>query len=129
VIALAHIERWLDAPGGDHAGYFRTTPVWTEVRTAAAASIWSDRYPVDAATWANRNAFAFAFNLMDDYRAALAQMDLIGRRITWTPWNYQNREQPAKAYLLARRRVLSLEAGHLAAPPPPMRASRWLGWG
>lgn len=106
VIALAHIEGWMDAPGEARGRYFLDPGVQAEVRAAASRSVWSPRFPADAASWGDRNVFAFCFSLMEDHQAALAQMELIGSRITETPWHYQDFRQPGKAYEVARQRAL-----------------------
>lgn len=106
LIALAHIERWLDAPTEERVKYFLEPRVQAEVRAAADRSVRSPLYPSDATAWQERNVFAFCFSLMHDYSAALGQMDLIGSRITPSPWQYQNGKQPGKAYLAARQRAL-----------------------
>jgi hypothetical protein len=40
---------------------------------------------------------------MRDHRAALAQMRLIGSRVTPVPWNYLNGARPGQVYAQARR--------------------------
>lgn len=103
MIALAHVERWLDLPREERPAYFRDDAVGREIRAAADRSIRSAAYPSDSPTWADRNAFAFCFNLMHDWDAALAQIKLIGPRITPGPWNYQGK--PGTAYVNARERA------------------------
>ena len=106
MIALAHIEGWLDAPNETRGKYFLGPGVQSEIRLAASRSVLSPRYPADAATWADRNAFAYCFSLMEDYPAALAQMELIGPRITPAPWHFKDSRQPGKAFEVARQRAL-----------------------
>lgn len=115
-VALAHLERWLDLPRQQQAGYFtggRTTP---EVRRAAERSIHSAAYPGGPPSWADRNTFAFCFWLGKDYTAVIDQMRLIGRRLTPGPWYYQG--DPIIAYDRARRRSL-LAIEHALVPPLP----------
>jgi hypothetical protein len=87
VIPLAHIEKWLDlrnARLGNHL-YFRQAKVRSEIYAAAAKSIQSPRYRDGLPSWADRNAFAFCFDLMRDVTATREQMKIIGSRITY-PW-------------------------------------------
>ena len=88
LVALAHIERWLDAPKDQRTAYFHDEAVQAEIRAAADRSVRSTLYvggvvdPVD-------NPFAMCFYLMRDYDAQLEQMRLIGPHITAAPWHYQ----------------------------------------
>ena len=111
VIALAHIEGWLDASTADRPRYFSDPGVQAEIRQAAHWSILSPHYPADAATWADRNAFAFCFNRMGDHQAALAQFELIGTRITPAPWHFLNVKEPGKGYMAARQQSLNAVPG------------------
>lgn len=110
MIALAHIEAWLEAPREAMRGYFLDSRVNAEIRQAARLSIWSGQYPADPPTWADRNAFAFCFSLMKEHHEALRQMELIGTRVTPSPWRYQD-GQPGKAYAAARQRALAAVYG------------------
>ncbi|HTU73565.1 MAG TPA: DUF4034 domain-containing protein [Trebonia sp.] len=92
VVALAHIEMWLDAPKGEpQRGYFRSPAVMQEVMDVARRSILSPNYAPEgiALSWADRNVFAFCFRLMREYAAQLEQMRLIGPHVVAFPWVYQ----------------------------------------
>jgi hypothetical protein len=94
LIALAHIEMWLDAEKGEpQQTYFRTEPVKQEVMAAARRSILSPNYERNGTvlSWPERNTFAFCFRLMRDYGAQLEQMRLIGPYVTDAPWHYQGK--------------------------------------
>jgi hypothetical protein len=77
LIALAHIEMWLDAEKGEpQRTYFVAKPVKQEVMAAARRSILSPNYSRDGSvlSWPDRNIFAFCFRLMRDFGAQLEQM-------------------------------------------------------
>jgi hypothetical protein len=110
VIAIAHVEQWLDLPETSADGtelmkvYFRREEVKAEVRAAAEHSIRSPRYQPGRLTPVDRNIFAMCFWLMHDYPAQLEQMRLIGRFNQSYPWAYQGK--PGWAYERARVRAL-----------------------
>ena len=92
LIALAHIEVWMDSPQGDpQQTYFHSEPVKQEVRAAARRCVQSPDYSRNGSvlSWLDRNVFAFCFRLMRDYPAQLEQMRLIGPHVTSEPWHYQ----------------------------------------
>lgn len=94
LIALAHIEMWLDAEQGEpQRTYFLAESVKQEVMAAARRSILSPNYFRNgtALSWYERNVFAFCFRLMRDYDAQLEQMRLIGPYVTDEPWLYQGK--------------------------------------
>jgi hypothetical protein len=99
VVALAHIEMWLDAPKGNpQQTYFSSPAVKQEVLAAAQRSILSPAYARSGSplSWADRNVFAFCFRLMHDYAAQIQQMMLIGPHVLEFPWQYQGK--PAQKY-------------------------------
>lgn len=105
VIAKAHIEGWLDLSSKEERrAYFEQDDVKQEIRAAAARSIRSPEYRLadSPMQWSDRNAFAFCFFQMDDWDAQLAQMQIIGTRITEAPWHYLGdpgpRYERARAY-------------------------------
>jgi hypothetical protein len=94
LIALAHIEMWLDAERGEpQQTYFLAEPVKQEVMAAARRSVLSPNYSRNGSvlSWLERNLFAFCFRLMRDFGAQLEQMRLIGPHVTSEPWHYQGR--------------------------------------
>ena len=94
VVALAHIEMWLDSPKGEpQQTYFRAEPVKQEIWAAARRSVLSPGYIRNGTvlSWLDRNCFAFCFRLMQEYGPQLEQMRLIGPHVTESPWNYQGK--------------------------------------
>ena len=114
VIALAHLERWLDLPKESRPGYFRDEEVKTEVRRAADLSIGSARYGEGLFDPVDRNPFAMCFYLMRDYPAQLEQMRLIGPNATDAPWHYLGKA--GRAYARARHEALRATGADTAAP-------------
>lgn len=103
VVALAHIEMWLDTTQGPpREVYFHAPAVKKEVQAAAERSILSPAYAQSGSvlSWSDRNVFAFCFRLMGEYAAQLEQMQLIGPHLTEFPWQYQGK--PADRYETAR---------------------------
>jgi hypothetical protein len=112
VVALAHLEQWLDLPRETQDGqrpqrtYFRRHEVAAEVLRAADRSIRSPAYVPSRATPADRNAFAMCFYQMGEYLAQLLQMNLIGPQVTAIPWHYLA-GTPSAAYERARTAALA----------------------
>lgn len=110
VVALAHIERWLNlhresADGVARAGaYFADDQARQEVYRAADRSVRAANYAGKMFTAADRNVFAMCFWLMGDYDAQLEQMRQIGPWIQAIPWQYQG--DPGPSYERARAAAL-----------------------
>lgn len=111
LIALAHLELWLDLPKGEDTAHFKDEAVKAEIRAAADRSVRSPRYAGGLLDPADRNPFAMCFFFMGDYAAQLEQMQLIGPNVTASPWQYQGK--PGRAY--ERARLKALEATKRAA--------------
>jgi hypothetical protein len=123
LVALAHIEQWLDQPKEDQPAYFRSDAVKAEIRAAAGRCILSSGYSGGVSEASDRNAFAFCFYLMRDYEAQLEQMRLIGDHIRASPWQYQGRP-PGRIYVRAKERALQAIAAVAAnEQPAPGRPS------
>jgi hypothetical protein len=112
MIALAHVERWLDLPKEEKPAYFQSAEVKGEIRAAADRSIRSPAYVGGIISAADRNAFAFCFTQMKDYDAALEQMRLIGPRITSAPWQYQYGGNAGRAFQRALQAAMQATAGN-----------------
>jgi hypothetical protein len=117
MIALAHIEMWLDSPKGEpQQTYFYAEPVKQEVRAAASRCVLSPNYSRNGGplSWLDRNAFAFCFRLMRDYGAQLDQMRLIGPHVTSEPWNLQGKA----GVIYEKHRQFAFREMYGAAAPP-----------
>jgi Domain of unknown function (DUF4034) len=117
VVALAHVEMWLDSPKGDaQRTYFHSPTVKQEVLAAAQHSILSPAYGRSGSvlSWPDRNVFAFCFRLMCEFAAQLEQMRLIGPHVVEFPWNYQGKT--GQKYEQHRQHAFQQLHG-VAAPP------------
>jgi len=127
VVALAHIEMWLDSPKGDaQRAYFKSQAVKQEVQAAARRSILSPAYERSgsALSWPDRNVFAFCFRLMHEYAAQLKQMRLIGPHVEEFPWQYQGK--PAQKYEEHRQHAfMQLHGGPAPAWETFLAAGGW----
>lgn len=114
-IARAHIEGWLAA---DDGGKYWTAEIGQEIRAAADRSIRSAAYrrADSVLQWQDRNLFAFCFAMLDDYDAQLAQMQIIGTRITDGPWEYLKGGTAVGYQRLQRRAQEKLAAAPGARP-------------
>ena len=127
VVALAHIEMWLDAPKGDaQQTYFRSTAVKEEVLEAARRGILSPNYERKGSvlSWPDRNVFAFSFRLMREYAAQLEQMRLIGPHVEEFPWQYQGK--PVQKY--EEHRQMAFKQVHGTDAPPWETFLASAGW-
>lgn len=104
LVALAHLEQWLDLPTDQQPDYFHDEVVKKEIRAAADRSVRSPLYADGLLGPVDRNPFAMCFYLMRDYEAQLAQMRLIGPHITAAPWQYQG--NAGRSYERARQKAL-----------------------
>jgi len=127
VVALAHIEMWLDSPQGDaQRAYFKSQAVKEEVQAAARRSIMSPAYERSgsALSWPDRNVFAFCFRLMHEYAAQLKQMRLIGPHVEEFPWQYQGK--PEQKYEEHRQHAfMQLHGGPAPAWETFLAAGGW----
>jgi hypothetical protein len=109
LVALAHIERWLDLPKEQQPAYFHAEAVRAEIRAAADRSVRSPLYTGGRLDPVDRNPFAMCFYLMRDYEAQLEQMRLIGPHITAAPWQYLGKA--GRAFERARQNAQEATGG------------------
>lgn len=117
MIALAHLEQWLDLPRESRPGYFLAHSVKGEIRAAADRSVRSPRYVRTMLAPNDWNVFAMCFGLMRDYDAQLEQMRMIGPLVTPHPWHYQG--NPRQAYERARQTALRRSTESMIGRPAP----------
>jgi hypothetical protein len=105
LVAIAHLEQWLDEPEGADAEYIRSSEVILQLYDAADRSVHHPRY-VRRRDWTRGfNTFALAFALAGEHEAAAALFDELGGAVTEFPWLYLNGQDPAVPYLAWRSRV------------------------
>ncbi|MFK4104069.1 hypothetical protein ACI2L1_29105 [Streptomyces sp. NPDC019531] len=100
VIAMAHIEEWVESDSKDHLD---TTQVQEELREAARRSILHPAYERPLGWQEDFNIFAMALGLSTESIVAPRVFhELDGACTTW-PWTYM--AQPEKTYARFRRRA------------------------
>lgn len=89
LVVEGHLERWLDAEGGD-AGerYLNSAHARTEVYEAAHRSVWHRAFRRGYGWVGVQNTFAMVFSLMGDEPAAASQFAALGHLGTERPWDY-----------------------------------------
>eukprot|EP01116_Phalansterium_solitarium_P000059 TRINITY_DN10044_c0_g1_i1.p1 TRINITY_DN10044_c0_g1~~TRINITY_DN10044_c0_g1_i1.p1 ORF type:complete len:332 (-),score=104.35 TRINITY_DN10044_c0_g1_i1:323-1318(-) len=105
LIVSAHTEAWLqinvDLPASraQRDAYYTRQDVADEIMAAARNSVLSPDYKPGVNTISHRNRFAFAFWRIGQLALAREQPELLGDRITPSPWCYHGRvmEQVAQA--------------------------------
>lgn len=98
LVAIAHIEHWLDLDAGEDAAYIRSPEV---VESLGQAADHSYRHPdfVRQGPWLKvLNAFAMAFSLAGDDASARECFEAIEGRVTEFPWQYLDGSDPVAAY-------------------------------
>lgn len=88
LVALAHIEHWLELEGVEEAAYLRDLSVRNELRTAARSSVL---HPAHRPGWDGigaHSAFAMAFSLGGHHKDAAPHFAALGDRVSESPWQY-----------------------------------------
>ncbi|MFH8802433.1 hypothetical protein ACH4F6_22950 [Streptomyces sp. NPDC017936] len=101
LVALAHIEHWLDLEGAERAAYLRGVPVRDDLRFAAQVSVLHPSHRPDWNTIGAHSAFAFAFSLGGHTADAAPHFAFLGDRAPEHPWDYLS--DPRASYLKYRK--------------------------
>ncbi|MFE2413951.1 hypothetical protein ACFXDE_37050 [Kitasatospora sp. NPDC059408] len=88
LVALAHLERWLDLPDGEDHAYLTSPTVLAELQEAAARSVLHPDFTPARGWQAAFNAFAMAFSLADQRQTAHRLFDALDGLVTESPWHY-----------------------------------------
>ncbi|GAA2447319.1 hypothetical protein [Streptomyces macrosporus] len=90
LVALAHLEHWLDLEAGEDETYIRRPDVRAELHEAADRSIrHPDFDPGRRHEWISvHNTFAMAFSLAGERKAAAASFAAVDGQVTEFPWCY-----------------------------------------
>ncbi|OCI31974.1 hypothetical protein [Oerskovia enterophila] len=88
VVALAHIEHWLELDPPEKERYMASAAVRDDLRRAAARSVRHPEHREDFHSVGAHNAFALAFLLGDHAEDAAAHLRVIGNRASGAPWDY-----------------------------------------
>lgn len=105
LVAVAHLEQWLDEEeGADHA-YLRRSEVVLGLYEAAERSVHHPRYE-RRRDWARGfNTFALAFALAGEDDAAADLFRVLDGSVTEFPWMYLDGRDPTAPFRLWRSRV------------------------
>ncbi|MGK5742675.1 DUF4034 domain-containing protein [Micromonospora sp. URMC 103] len=99
LVAVAHLEKWLDLPVGEDGEYIGDDAVRAELNAAADASVRHPDYRRRPGWPSVHNSFAMAFALSGDLRSAAGQFEVIGDQVSEWPWQYLNGRQPELPFL------------------------------
>jgi hypothetical protein len=98
LVAIAHLEHWLDLESGEDARYVIQDHVAEQLHEAADRSVRHPDYAPDGTKppgWIQTyNIFAMAFSFAQEKQAAAQMFAEIGGTVTQFPWNYLNGGDP-----------------------------------
>ncbi|WP_263107120.1 hypothetical protein [Kitasatospora sp. DSM 101779] len=101
LVALAHVEHWLDLDSGDDRAYITRQAVRDQLHEAAERSVLHQAH-VRGRGWRSAyNTFAMAFSLAGQPAAANLLFREIGDTVTEFPWAYLNAD-PVEAFRTCR---------------------------
>lgn len=101
IVAMSHLEHWLDLEQGPDDAYIQNPTVVRELRAAADASVFHPDFAPTSSPYSALNTFAMAFWLADDKETAARLFERIGDHATKAPWQY--RGDPEKVFAVARQ--------------------------
>ncbi|KXK63297.1 hypothetical protein AWW66_04155 [Micromonospora rosaria] len=105
LVAVAHVEMWLDLPPGEDAEHIGAPEVVAEINAAADHSVRHPDYRRRPGWAPAHNVVALAFSLSGDLSSAEQQFEVIGDQVTDWPWAYLS-DDPVGAFLDQRARAL-----------------------
>ncbi|MER7756467.1 hypothetical protein [Kitasatospora sp. NPDC097643] len=103
LVALAHIERWLDLPDGEDHAYLTSPTVLAELQEAAFRSVLHPDFTPVRGWQGAFNTFAMVFSLADQRKTAHLLFEALDGVVTQAPWQYLSGD-PVKAYRAHRDR-------------------------
>lgn len=100
LVALAHLERWVDLEADEDEKYMRRPEVRADLHEAADRSIrHPDFDPGRPYEWIGvHNTFAMAFSLAGERKAAAAAFAALDGRVTEFPWSYFGSDDPVAVF-------------------------------
>ncbi|GAA1183179.1 hypothetical protein GCM10009664_56550 [Kitasatospora gansuensis] len=102
LVALGHLEHWLDLPSGADRSYLTSHDVLSDLREALRRSILHPDYVRPVGWQSAYNTFAMAFALAGETWTARQLFEAVGSTVTSSPWRYLNGDDPAKAFTALR---------------------------
>ena len=104
LVAVAHLEHWAYLAREKPTNrYLRSREVLASLHEAADRSVRHPDYRPRRDWPEISNAFAMAFSLAGDRRAAAEQFEVIGDLATQWPWLYLDGEDPGRAFCARRQ--------------------------
>ncbi|MFB7476900.1 hypothetical protein [Kitasatospora sp. NPDC056184] len=88
LVALAHLEHWLDLPDGEDHAYLTGPAVRSSLREAALRSVLHPAYRPQRDWRTTHNTFAMVLSLADERELAHAVFTVLGDGVTERPWSY-----------------------------------------
>ncbi|MEU8920079.1 hypothetical protein AB0D10_03960 [Kitasatospora sp. NPDC048545] len=88
LVALAHLEHWLDLPDGEDHAYLTSPTVLAELQEAAFRSVLHPDFEPVRGWQGTFNTFAMAFSLADQRKTARLLFDALDGAVTESPWHY-----------------------------------------
>lgn len=105
LVAVAHLEQWLDEGRDEDSGYMRDSAVVLELYEAAERSVHHPQY-VRHRDWTRGfNTFALAFALAGERDAAADLFRVLEGAATEFPWMYLDGQDPSLPFRAWRSRV------------------------
>ncbi|MEV5316288.1 hypothetical protein AB0K92_01215 [Streptomyces sp. NPDC052687] len=105
LVALAHLERWLELDGPDAGAYMRGVPVRDDLRFAAQVSVLHPDYRPGWHWIGAHSAFAMAFSLGGHFEDAQRHFAILGDRASDFPWSYLS--DPKAAFRKYRKSAMA----------------------
>jgi hypothetical protein len=104
LVALAHIEHWLDLESTERVAYLRGVPVRDDLRFAAQVSVLHPSHRPGWTSIGAHSAFAFAFSLGGHFADAAPHFAFLGDRASQSPWDYLS--DPKASFLKFRKSAM-----------------------
>jgi hypothetical protein len=104
LVAVAHLEHWLELDGLEGTAYVRGLPVRDDLSFAAQVSVLHKEYRPGFHGIGAHGAFAFAFSLGGHFTEALPHFLELDDRASEFPWNYAG--DPQATYVKYRKSAL-----------------------
>ncbi|MFI7604555.1 DUF4034 domain-containing protein [Micromonospora sp. NPDC049366] len=100
LVAVAHVEKWLDMPRGEDDEYIQSDEVRAELLAAAEKSIFHPTFRPAFGFVPRASVFALALELAHEFEAAARVFELLGDRVSEWPWAYVG--DPVEAFIRSR---------------------------
>ncbi|MBF9132873.1 DUF4034 domain-containing protein [Plantactinospora sp. S1510] len=103
LLAVAHIEKWLEMPGEESDAYMQSGEVRADLLTAAEKSIFHPAFRRPSGWVPRVSTFALALELAHEFEAAARVFELLGDNVSEWPWLYVR--EPVAAFVTSREWV------------------------